>query len=160
MSSKKQGKIAFFYESNNKERLDVFLASNFPEFSRSHYKTMILNGQVLIDGRKPKPNYMLSFGNEISIDKKSPKKIDVTPENIPLDIVYEDSDIIVINKKRGMVVHPAPGNYSGTLVNALLYYAKDLSGINGELRPGIVHRLDKDTTGLIIVAKNDFAQHH
>jgi len=153
----RQGKTTFFFESNTKERLDVFLADNFPEFSRSHYKTMILNGQVLVNGRKAKPNYMLCFGDEVSIDRQNPKPIDVIAEDIPLDIVYEDSDIIVINKERGMVVHPAPGNYTGTLVNALLFYAKDLSGINGELRPGIVHRLDKDTTGLIVVAKNDTA---
>ncbi len=118
---------------------------------------MIMNGQVLINNKKTKPNYMLSFGDELFIEKRNPRPIKVEPEQIKLDIVYEDEDIIVINKARGMVVHPAPGHYNGTLVNALLFHADDLSGINGELRPGIVHRLDKDTTGLIIVAKNDFA---
>lgn len=155
--NKSPNKIRFVYENMDKERLDIFLATNFPEFSRSHYKTMILNGQVLVNHNKTKPNYMVTMGDEIAIEKRNPKPIDVKPENIPLDIVYEDEDIIVVNKKRGMVVHPAPGNYEGTLVNALLYHAKDLSGINGELRPGIVHRIDKDTTGLIIIAKNDFA---
>jgi len=118
---------------------------------------MILNGQVLINGRRTKPSYVLSFGDEVLVEKQNPKPIGVEAEDIPLDIVYEDDDIMVINKARGMVVHPAPGHATGTMVNALLKHAKNLSGINGELRPGIVHRLDKDTTGLIIVAKNDAA---
>lgn len=137
--------------------MDIFLSVNFPEFSRSHYKTMILNGQVKVNGRRIKPSYSLNFGDEVSVEKQSPKPIGVKPEDIPLDIVYEDDDIMVVNKARGMVVHPAPGHATGTLVNAALYHAKNLSGINGELRPGIVHRLDKDTTGLIIIAKNDQA---
>ena len=137
--------------------MDIFLSVHFPDFSRSHYKTMIANGQVLVDGRRVKPSYVLSLGDELTIEKQNPKAINVAPENIPLDIVYEDNDILVVNKERGMVVHPAPGHYTGTLVNAALYHAKNLSGINGELRPGIVHRLDMDTTGLIIIAKNDQA---
>jgi len=150
-------KVRFFYEANERARIDIFLSFHFPEFSRSHYKTMILNGQVTVNKRRVKPHFMLSFGDEIFIEKKNPRPIEVLAEDIPLDIVYEDSDIIVINKARGMVVHPAPGHHAGTLVNALLHHATDLSGINGELRPGIVHRLDKDTTGLIICAKNDQA---
>ena len=137
--------------------MDIFLSVNFPEFSRSHYKTMILNDQVTVGGRRVKPSFVLGFGDAVAIEKQNPKPIGVAPENIPLDIVYEDEDIMVVNKARGMVVHPAPGHATGTLVNAALYHAKNLSGINGELRPGIVHRLDKDTTGLIIIAKNDKA---
>jgi 23S rRNA pseudouridine1911/1915/1917 synthase len=152
-----KNKIRFIYETSERKRIDIFLAENFPEFSRSHYKNMIINGQVTVNSRKIKPNYTLSFGDAVMIEKNNPRAVAVAAEDIPLDIVYEDSDMIVVNKKRGMVVHPAPGNYTGTLVNALLFYAKDLSGINGELRPGIVHRLDKDTTGLMVVAKNDFA---
>jgi len=150
-------KKSFFYEGDDQPRVDIFLAESFPEFSRSHYKTMILNGRVLINGRRIKPNYTVRMGDEISVESQPPKAVSVEAEDIPLDIVYEDKDIIVVNKARGMVVHPAPGNEAGTMVNALLLHAKDLSGINGELRPGIVHRIDKDTTGLIVVAKNDAA---
>ena len=156
MKNKAQ-KTTFFYENTERIRIDVLLSEGFPDFTRSHYKTMILNGQVLVNGRRIKPNFLVSSGDEISVEKQPPKPVDVKPENIPLDIVYEDNDIIVINKARGMVVHPAPGHESGTLVNALLYHATHLSGINGELRPGIVHRIDKDTTGLMVAAKNDAA---
>ena len=154
---RKSQRNSFFYENSENIRIDVFLADAFPEFSRSHYKTMILDGRVLVNGRRIKPNYMMRLGDEVSIEKHPPKSVEIGPEDIPLNIVYEDSDIIVIDKARGMVVHPAPGNENGTLVNALLFHAKDLSGINGELRPGIVHRIDKDTTGLIVAAKNDAA---
>ncbi len=150
-------RIQFIYDNNEGERLDIFLSVHFPEFSRSHYKTMIASGQVTVDGRRVKPGYTLSFGDEVAMEKQNPKPVDVAPEEIPLDIVYEADDIMVVNKARGMVVHPAPGHMSGTLVNAALHHADNLSGINGELRPGIVHRLDKDTTGLIIIAKNDMA---
>ena len=153
----KAKKIKFYYDNPERIRIDVMLSEGLPEFTRSHYKTMILNGQVLVNGRRIKPNYQVSSGDEISVEKQPPKPVDVMPENIPIDIVYEDDDIIIVNKARGMVVHPAPGNENGTLVNALLYHVKNLSGINGELRPGIVHRIDKDTTGLMVVAKNDTA---
>lgn len=112
---------------------------------------------VFVNGKTVKPSYKVKENDEVVVNIPEAEKIDVLPENIPLDILYEDDDIIVINKPQGMVVHPAPGNYSGTLVNALLYHCKNLSGINGILRPGIVHRLDKDTSGVMVVAKNDKA---
>lgn len=104
-----------------------------------------------------KSNYKVQQGDQIELDEPAPEEIEIKPENIPLTVVYEDSDVIVVNKPRGMVVHPAPGHYTGTLVHALLFHCKDLSGINGEIRPGIVHRIDKDTSGLIMAAKNDHA---
>ncbi|MDN5317827.1 MAG: rRNA synthase, partial [Thermoanaerobacterium sp.] len=137
-------------------RIDSFLASEL-DYTRSYLKKLILNGLVKVNGSSIKPNYKLKEGDSVDVNIPEAEKIDLMPENIPLDIIYEDDDIIVINKPQGMVVHPAPGNYSGTLVNALLYHCKNLSGINGELRPGIVHRLDKDTSGVMVVAKNDKA---
>lgn len=139
------------------ERLDAFLADYFADFSRSRLQKLIKEGLVKVNNQKAKPSQSLETGDEIEIFVPMVAPVAVTAENIPLDIVYEDDDVIVINKPRGMVVHPAVGNYSGTLVNALLYHCKDLSGINGELRPGIVHRIDKETSGLIIAAKNDKA---
>ncbi|ADL68761.1 RluA family pseudouridine synthase [Thermoanaerobacterium thermosaccharolyticum] len=138
------------------KRIDSFLASEL-DYTRSYLKKLILDGLVKVNGLLIKPNYKLKEGDSVDVNIPEAEEIDLSPENIPLDIIYEDDDIIVINKPQGMVVHPAPGNYSGTLVNALLYHCKNLSGINGELRPGIVHRLDKDTSGVMVVAKNDKA---
>ncbi|KAA5807574.1 RluA family pseudouridine synthase [Thermoanaerobacterium thermosaccharolyticum] len=138
------------------KRIDSFLASEL-DYTRSYLKKLILDGLVKVNGLLIKPNYKLKEGDSVDVNIPEAEEIDLRPENIPFDIIYEDDDIIVINKPQGMVVHPAPGNYSGTLVNALLYHCKNLSGINGELRPGIVHRLDKDTSGVMVVAKNDKA---
>lgn len=137
-------------------RLDQYLVERL-ERTRSHWQKAIEHGDILIDGRTVKPSYKLSAGELITVEEKEPDILNVEPENIPLDILFEDGDIIVINKARGMTVHPADGVNSGTLVNALLYHCKDLSGINGVLRPGIVHRLDKDTSGVMVAAKNDRA---
>lgn len=142
-----------------KTRIDVFLTTNCPQISRSYVQKLIEEGQVKVNGQPTKANYKLRMGDEVTIEIPPAEELMVTPEEIPLDIYYEDRDVIVVNKPRGMVVHPAEGNTSGTLVNALLYHCHDLSGINGVLRPGIVHRLDKDTSGLIMVAKNDQAHH-
>lgn len=139
------------------KRLDLFLSEKQPEYSRSFFQNLIKEKNVLVDGKSEKANYKVKAGQRIQIFIPPPKQISLEPENIPLDIIYEDQDIIVINKPQGMVVHPAPGNYSGTLVNALLYHCDNLSGINGKIRPGIVHRIDKDTSGLLVVAKNDQA---
>lgn len=138
-------------------RLDVFLSINL-DVSRSRAATIIESGDVLVDGKHRAKNFKLNAGSTVSLSIPKDEMIDAEPENIPLEIFYEDRDIIVVNKPQGMCVHPAPGNTSGTLVNALLFHCKDsLSGINGKLRPGIVHRIDKDTSGLLIVAKNDVA---
>ncbi|MBP2635665.1 MAG: rluD 2 [Firmicutes bacterium] len=138
-------------------RLDVLLRSKFPELSRSHLQKIIASGLVAVNGKASKANYKAQSEDRISITFSEAKPVEIVAENIPLDILYEDTDIIVVNKPRGMVVHPATGNYQGTLVNALLDHCQDLSGINGEIRPGIVHRLDKDTSGVIVAAKNDHA---
>jgi len=139
------------------QRLDVFVVERFPELSRSHVQKLIEQGNVLVDGTVRKANYKLRGAEAVQVIVPQAEPISVEPEDIPLDILYEDKDIIVVNKARGMVVHPASGVYSGTLVNALLYHCQDLSGINGEIRPGIVHRLDKDTSGVMVCAKNDTA---
>jgi 23S rRNA pseudouridine1911/1915/1917 synthase len=138
-------------------RLDVFLAQGKLGLSRAFVQRLIGDGNVLVNGKKTKSSYKIRGTEEIKLEIPPPEKLSLEPEDIPLDIVYEDSDLLVVNKKAGMVVHPAAGNYSHTLVNALLYHCKDLSGINGVLRPGIVHRLDKNTSGLLVVAKNDSA---
>ena len=138
-------------------RLDVFLADRYAEYSRSGIKQYIQKGFILVNGKQVKSGYSLKIGDEICVDIPAPEQVDLTPQNIPLDIVYQDSDLAVINKQQGLTVHAGAGHSDGTLVNALLYHFKDLSGINGELRPGIVHRLDKDTSGLMLVAQNDFA---
>ena len=138
-------------------RLDFFLAGENPDLSRSCLQRLIGDGLVKVNGVPSKPAYRVKPGDEILLCVPYPEKLKIEPEPLPLDVFYEDADVIVVNKARGMVVHPAHGNYSGTLVNALLYHCKDLSGINGVLRPGIVHRLDKDTSGLLVVAKNDAA---
>lgn len=138
-------------------RLDLFLANQDLDLSRSRIQKLISERNILIEGRPVKPSYKIKGKEKISIEIPPLEKLSLEPENIPLDIFYEDSDLLVVNKKAGMVVHPALGNYSHTLVNALLFHCKDLSGINGVLRPGIVHRLDKNTSGLLVVAKNDFS---
>lgn len=144
-------------EKNKGERLDTFVQSIYSDRTRSFIKNLIEKGDITVNGERVKAGYSLRVNDIIDVEVPEPISTDIIPENIPLDIVYEDSDLLVINKPQGMVVHPASGCYTGTLVNALLYHIKDLSGINGELRPGIVHRLDKDTSGLLLVAKNDFA---
>lgn len=146
----------FIVEDNYKNlRLDVFLSKFFEDKSRSYLQNLIQEGNVKINDNLKKSNYKLKVGDIVDVIMPEPAELNLEPEDIPLDIVYEDSDVIVINKPQGMVVHPAPGVYSGTLVNALLYHCKDLSGINGVTRPGIVHRIDKDTSGILVVAKND-----
>lgn len=142
-----------------KTRLDVFLTNHCHDISRSYVQKLIEEGLVSVNDRPAKANHKLKAGETVTIEIPPAEELRAEPENIPLDIYYEDSDVIVVNKPRGMVVHPAEGNTSGTLVNALLYHCKDLSGINGVMRPGIVHRLDKDTSGLIMVAKNDQAHY-
>ena len=139
------------------ERLDRFLARMQPELTRSHIQKLIASGDVRVDGRAQKAGYKSRGGEAVTLVRPAPEATEVLPEDLPLDILYEDEDIIVVNKARGMVVHPAAGVTHGTLVNALLYHCKDLSGINGEIRPGIVHRLDKDTSGVMVCAKNDRA---
>jgi 23S rRNA pseudouridine1911/1915/1917 synthase len=143
-------------EDSNHLRLDKFLSEN-SELSRTRVQELAKAGEITVNGKTAKSSAKLNEGDIVACDVPEDEPIDVKPENIPLDILYEDEDIIVINKPKGMVVHPAPGNYSGTLVNALLYHCKDLSGINGKIRPGIVHRIDKDTTGCIVACKNDKA---
>ena len=138
-------------------RLDLYLAEKIPEKSRSHIQKIISEGKVTVDEKIVKPNYKIVGGEKISVEEINAVEGVFFAENLPLNILYEDADIIVINKIRGMTVHPAENVTSGTLVNALLYHCKDLSGINGVKRPGIVHRLDKDTSGVMVVAKNDFA---
>lgn len=138
------------------QRLDVYLGLRSKE-SRSHIKNLIDKGKVLVNGAVKKAGYILKTGEEVTLMPEEIRRLDLTPQDIPIDIVYEDDDIAVINKAQGMVVHPASGSYDNTLVNALLYHLKSLSSINGVVRPGIVHRLDKDTSGLLVVAKNDFA---
>jgi len=127
------------------------------ELTRSNMQKLLDEGRAVKGAKVIKSNYKVKLGDEIVVTLPEPQPLDVQPENIPLDIIYEDEDVVVVNKARGMVVHPAAGNYSGTLVNALLYHCKNLSGINGVIRPGIVHRLDKDTSGIMICAKNDAA---
>jgi len=145
-------------EENDDIRIDKVLAAYFTELSRTYIQKLIDNGNVTLAGKTLKANFKVSAGQEVEIILPEPETLKVEPENIPLDILYEDSDVIVVNKPKNMVVHPAAGHYSGTLVNALLYHCKDsLSGINGIMRPGIVHRIDKDTTGALVVCKNDTA---
>lgn len=138
-------------------RLDKFISDNVPELSRTLIQQYIKSGQILVNGKSEKASFKVKTDDEIEINLPDQQEMDVKAEDIPLDIVYEDSDVIVVNKPSGMIVHPSSGIYSGTLVNALLYHCHDLSGINGVLRPGIVHRIDKETSGLLMVAKNDHA---
>ena len=140
------------------ERADQFLARMLPELTRSAAQRLLEDGAVTLNGLPVKKNYKTSLGDELVLALPDPAPIDVVPQDIPLDVIYEDDDVIAVNKPVGLVVHPAAGHPDGTLVNALLYHCgNSLSGINGELRPGIVHRIDRDTSGLIIAAKNDFA---
>lgn len=140
------------------ERLDAFLARSVPDLSRSAAQKLIEEGLVTRNGKPGKKNDKLNVGDAVSYEIPEPKAVDIAPKEMPLDIVYEDDDLLVINKPKGLVVHPAAGHSDDTLVNGLLYaLGDDLSGINGELRPGIVHRIDKDTSGLLAVAKNDLA---
>lgn len=147
-----------FDEDTDGIRIDKWIASCNDEVSRSMAANMIENGDIRVNGRCVSKKYILRAGDEIEMIKPEPVEAVIEPENIPLDIVYEDSSLLVVNKPKGMVVHPAPGNYSGTLVNALMYHCRnELSGINGVIRPGIIHRIDKNTSGLLIVAKTDKA---
>ncbi len=141
-------------------RLDVYVASRDEQLSRSFVQKLIGDGAITVNQKTAQANYRLKEGDSVAVAAPPPVELKVCPELMPLDIFYEDKDVIVVNKPRGMVVHPAEGNYTGTLVNALLYHCQDLSGINGVLRPGIVHRIDKDTSGLLVVAKNDLAHEH
>jgi len=151
-------RVEFQIETDQGERTDKYLSEKMPELSRSYLQRLIKDGCVLVGGRSVKANYKLRAGDVLSICIPDAVEPDIRPENIPLDIIYEDADILVVNKPKGMVVHPAAGHYSGTLVNALLHHCGDsLSGINGVMRPGIVHRIDMDTTGSLLVCKNDFA---
>ncbi|HEV3362912.1 MAG TPA: RluA family pseudouridine synthase [Acidimicrobiia bacterium] len=140
------------------KRLDAFLAAAFPDLSRAHHQRLIEEGHVLVDGRPRKPAYKLRPGEDIDITFAAATPIDVPAQTIPIAILYQDADLAVIDKPAGLVVHPAPGHSSGTVVNALLDRLPDLSGIRGSIRPGIVHRLDKDTSGVMVVAKHDRAQ--
>lgn len=145
-------------EETQGERIDKLLSAFSGELTRSAAQKLLFDGAVTIEGKPVSKNYKAKLGDRISVVIPKAKELDVLPENIPLDVRYEDDDLLVVNKPKGMVVHPAAGNFDGTLVNALLYHCKgSLSGINGVIRPGIVHRIDKDTSGLLIVAKNDFA---
>jgi len=142
------------------ERIDKLLNLKNPDYSRSQIQLYIQQGYVTVNDNLTKANYKVRENDCINLQFPEPIDVLINPEKIPLDVIYEDIDLVVVNKPRGMVVHPAQGHYTGTLVNALLYHCKDLSGINGELRPGIVHRIDKDTTGLLVVAKNDYTHRH
>ncbi len=138
------------------ERLDKYLSRIFPEQSRSFFQKLIKEGNVLVNEKAGKANYRLHIDDMVSVEIPDAVETPILPEDIPLDILYEDDDLLIVNKPKGMVVHPSAGHYTGTLVNAIMYHCRDsLSGINGEIRPGIVHRIDMDTTGSLIVCKND-----
>jgi 23S rRNA pseudouridine1911/1915/1917 synthase len=139
------------------ERIDKYITTQGEEWSRSQVQLWIKEGRVSVNGETVKSNYRVEADDEVTLRVPPPRELEIKPEPIPIEIVYEDSDVAVVNKPRGLVVHPAPGHYTGTLVNALLHHCRDLSGINGVLRPGIVHRIDKDTSGLLVIAKNDKA---
>ena len=145
-------------ESQAGIRIDKFIADELPELSRSYIQKLIKEDQITVNGKTIKANYKLSPGDLVVVVQPELKEPDIVAEDIPLDILYEDSELLIVNKPKGMVVHPSAGHYTGTLVNALMYYCKDdLSGINGVMRPGIVHRIDMDTTGSLLVCKNDYA---
>lgn len=145
------------YNSSVKTRLDMFLLDSLKDYTRSFIKNLITDKKVLVNKNPVKAGYILKPNDEVQVEDLAPVETNILPEDIDIDIVYEDKDIVVVNKKQGMVVHPAGKLKSNTLVNALLYKVKDLSGIGGKIRPGIVHRIDKDTSGLLVVAKNDFS---
>lgn len=139
-------------------RIDKYLAQTVPDISRSYLQKLVTDGQVLVNGVPVKTSYKLKSGDVVQVTIPEPEVLQIIPEDIPLDILYEDADILIVNKPKGMVVHPAAGHTTGTLVNAVMYHCKDeLSSINGVLRPGIVHRIDMDTTGVLVVCKNDIA---
>ena len=145
-------------EEENNIRIDKYLSEKQADFTRSYLQKIIKEGGVTVNEKIVKANYKVATGDTVSLTIAEPKELDVLPEEMPLDIIYEDNDVILINKGKGMVVHPAAGHYSGTLVNGLLHHCRDnLSGINGVMRPGIVHRIDMDTTGVLVVCKNDKA---
>ena len=153
-------RIFYIDESCDDMRIDRYLSLLMDGFSRSYIQKIIRDGAVTVDSKAVKASYKVTEGEEVKILIPEPIELDIEAEDIPLDIVYEDEDILVVNKAQGMVVHPAPGHYSGTLVNALLYHCRDsLSDINGVMRPGIVHRIDRDTSGLLVVCKNNTAHH-
>ena len=154
--------VTFIVEDEQKgERIDTVVSLYDADITRSAAQKLIANGDVVVNDEAVSKNYKCKSGDIIKVTIPEPVLLDIKPENIPLDIVYEDDDLLVVNKPKGMVVHPAPGNADGTLVNALMFHCSDsLSGINGVIRPGIVHRIDKDTSGLLIVAKNDAAHLH
>ena len=148
-------------EESKNQRLDAFLASSLDGLTRSQAARLIESGEVAVNGRAVSKSYKLAGGEDVAVTLPEPEPVEAVPQDIPLDVVYEDADVIVVNKPSGMVVHPAPGHPDGTLVNALLYHcAGTLSGVGGALRPGIVHRIDRDTSGLIIAAKNDAAHQY
>lgn len=149
-----------FPDDHPAERLDTFIAKCLPDISRSQLKRLINSGQITLNGVTTKASSKLKGGESIQVDLPPPDPIEALPEPIPLDVLYEDQDLIVINKPAGMVVHPAAGHTHGTMVNALLYHCHDLAGIGGNLRPGIVHRIDKDTAGVIVATKNDHSHQH
>ena len=148
-----------FIADDNEDRIDVFLSNVYKDASRTYIQKLIKEGNITVNGKIcSKSSYKLKEDDEIDLNVPDPLPLEILPEDIPLDIIYEDDDFLIVNKPKGMVVHPACGHLNGTLVNALLYHCKDaLSGINGILRPGIVHRIDKDTSGSLIICKNDFA---
>lgn len=150
--------VVLHFEKTQPERLDKFLVTRLPEFSRSRLQSFIKEERVIVDGQPArKTGQMLEGGEVVQVDIPPPQPSDLTPEAIPLDVVFENRDVLVVNKPAGMVVHPAAGHHSGTLVHAALAHAPDIEGVGGERRPGVVHRLDKNTSGLIFLAKNDFA---
>lgn len=150
--------MKYFEVENDNKRIDAYLSDKLEDTSRVAIQRLIANGKVLVNGKTIKASYKVQTGDNIQVEEEVPVEVSLKAQEIPLDIIYEDNDIIVVNKPKGMVVHPANGNPDGTLVNAIMAICKDsLSGIGGEIRPGIVHRLDKDTSGIIIVAKNDKA---
>lgn len=148
-----------FIADDNEDRIDVFLSNVYKDASRTYLQKLIKEGNISVNGKTiSKSSYKLKEDDEIELNVPEPLPLEILPEDIPLNIIYEDDDFLIVNKPKGMVVHPAPGHLSGTLVNAVLFHCKDnLSGINGILRPGIVHRIDKDTSGSLIICKNDFA---
>lgn len=158
MQKLQKKKMIYITEEQEGERVDKFLAEAEETLSRSFIQKLIKDGKVLVNGSSVKARYEVTTGDEITLNIPELTEPEALPENIPFDILYEDADLIVVNKPKGMVVHPAAGHYSGTLVNALLFHCgKELSGINGVMRPGIVHRIDRDTTGALVVCKNDVA---
>ncbi len=148
-------------ESQAGLRIDKFLSEEFPAISRSYIQKLIKDNQITVNEQIVKANYKVNANDFVKLNQPEPAEPDILAEDIPLDILYEDPDLLIVNKPKGMVVHPSAGHYSGTLVNALMYYCKDnLSGINGVMRPGIVHRIDMDTTGSLLICKNDFTHHN